>query len=179
MTQKDMEFVVGRKFNTDKVCSTFGVPKFLLGYSETVNYSSGAKLLEKFYVGTIQPMEDSLANQINSQLFMKLGIYDKVKFKFIEQNFGEEADTTRLALEEYRAGTITLRQYKLQTGKEITADDEKELFIDSHIIHAGASAILLDDVGVDPVVDPNDAQTAENMVKVLENKFKKYEEESA
>lgn len=176
MSQKDMEFVVGRKFNTDKVCSVYGVPKFLLGYSETVNYSSGAKLLEKFYRGTVQPIENSIQNQINTQLFVKIGIADKVQFKFLPQNFGEEAETIRLALEELSAGAITLRQYKVKTGQKVTPEDEDEALIDKHIIHAGASAVLYDDVGVDPVADPNNPEAAQNMIKALENKFLKYDE---
>lgn len=178
MSQKDMEFVVGRKFNTDKVCSVFGVPKFILGYSETVNYSSGAKLLEKFYRGTIQPIENAIEDQINSQLFEKLGIAQKVYFKFLPQSFGEESETTRLALEELKSGAITLRQYKVKTGQNVTTEDEQEPMLDRHIIHSGASAILMEDVGVDPVVDPNDEEAAQNMVNLIEERFQKYEEET-
>lgn len=178
MTQKDMEFVVGRKFNTDKVCSVYGVPKFIIGYTETVNYSSGAKLLEKFYRGTIQPLESALANAINNQLFEKIGIREKVVFEFLPQTFGEELETTRLALEEMKAGALTLRQYKVKTGQAISKEDEAETLIDKHIIHNGASAVLLDDVGVDPIIDPNDPIAANSIVKVLEDKFKRYEEEA-
>lgn len=178
MSQKDMEFVVGRKFNTDKVCSVYGVPKFLLGYSETVNYSSGAKLLEKFYRGTVQPIENAIEVQINTQLFVKLKIAEKVHFKFLPQNFGEEAETIRLALEELRTGAITLRQYKVKTGQKVTVEDEQEVLIDKHIIHSGASAVLYDEVGVDPVADPNDPEAAANMIKALENKFLNHDEQT-
>jgi HK97 family phage portal protein len=170
MSQKDMEFVVGRKFNTDKVCSVYGVPKFVIGYTETVNYSSGSKLLEKFYEGTIKPLEDLLSTLINEQLLPKLGI--EAHFEFIPQNFGEESEITRMALDELRAGALTLRQYKLKTGQDITPEDEEEILIDRHIIHSGASAVLMEDVGVDPIIDPNDPQTAENMINAL----KQYEE---
>lgn len=178
LSQKDMEFINGRKFNTDKICSVYGVPKFMLGYTETVNYSSGAKLLEKTYRGTFQPLETLIANAINNQFFVKIGIADQIQIVFLPQTFGEELELTRLALEEFRSGALTLRQYKSKTGQPISAEDEQEVLIDKHIIHNGASAVLLDDVGVDPVVDPTDPETAQNMIKALEVKFQNYVEDN-
>jgi HK97 family phage portal protein len=170
MSQKDMEFVIGRKFNTDKVCSVYGVAKYILGYTESVNYSNGEGILRKFYQSTLQPLEGNYAASTNGQLFEKLGIRERVKLQFLPQTFGEEKEEARFALEEMKSGAITLRQYKVKTGQKVTSEDEQETMIDRHIIHSGASAVLLDDVGVDTVVDPTDPTTAENIVKALQTK---------
>lgn len=168
LSQKDMEFVVGRKFNTDKVCSVFGVPKYILGYTESVNYSNGEAMLKKFYQSTLQPNEKLLANSINSQLFVKIKIETAAFHIFLPQTFGDELELRRIALSEMTSGAITLRQYKLKTGQEVTAEDEQESMIDKHIIHNGSSALLMEDVGVDPVVNPEDPETAQNLIKALE-----------
>lgn len=170
MSQKDMEFVVGRKFNTDKVCTAFGVPKYILGNTESVNYSNGEGLMKKFYDNTLKPLEKIFLNAINTQLFKKLGIADKIRIEFLPQTFGEEKENAKFALEEYKAGALTLRQYKVKTGQKVTQEDEQETMIDRHIIHSGGSATLMDDVGVDPVVDPTNPETANNIVKALQTK---------
>ena len=168
LSQRDMEFIQGRKFNTDKICSVYGVPKFMLGYTETVNYSAGTKLLQKFYRGTIQPLETLLVNAINTQLFPRLKV-EQAEFYFLPQRFGEEVEETKLALEEFKSGALTLRQYKTKTGQEITEEDERDPMLDSHIIQGGGG-MLLEDVGIEPISLDN-PETAENMLKALENKF--------
>lgn len=150
---KDMEFINGRKFNTDKITSVYGVPKFILGYTESVNYASGAKLMEKFYVGTIKPLETEL-EEAKEQLHERIGMAE-IKIVYKPQDFGDKAESDRIALDEYKSGILTMRQYKAKTGQEITEEDESEAMIDSHIIHNGASAILMEDVGVDPRIDPD------------------------
>lgn len=166
MSQKDMEFVLGRKFNTDKVCSVFGVPKYILGYTESVNYSNGEAMLKKFYQSTLQPLENMLANSVNMQLYPKIK-YDDGILKFLPQTFGDEIELRRIALEEMKAGALSLRQYKVKTGQEVSKEDEADSMIDAHIIHNGASAVLMEDVGVDPVVDPNTPEAANNMITAI------------
>lgn len=170
MSQKDMEFVVGRKFNTDKVCSVYGVPKFMLGYTENVNYSNSISLRADFYAGTITPLELILQQAFTENLFPKIGIFFTV-MQYNPQQFGEELEGSRFALTEFQLGALTLRQYKIKTKQPISQEDEDEPLIDKHILQNGSSAILMEDVGVDPIIDPNDPEMAENMVKALKNKF--------
>jgi len=53
-------------------------------------------------------------------------------------------------LDEFKSGTLTLRQYKTKTGKDITDADERNPMIDQYISGTGSSAVLLEDIGVDP-----------------------------
>lgn len=167
ITSKDMEYLQGRAFVTDKVCSAYGVPKFLLGYTDTTNYNNGRELMRKFYEGTIAPLEARLADTINRYLLKD--IFPDITFSFNPVSFTEESEVERRALLEYTTGVITLRQYKKKTNQEITPEDEANPNFDSYIMQNGGSAVLLEDIGVDPAaLDP------EQFVNIL----KKYDDTS-
>lgn len=156
LSQKDMEYLGGRRFSTEKVCAAYGVPRFRLGYTDTVNNNNGVELVKGFYEGTIEPLENLIAHVMTRQFLDRIGLKGKVAFEFVKRDFSE-ADTVKLALEELRSGALTLRQYKKKTGQEVLDSDEAYPNFDSYIVHQGASAVLLEDVGVDPVPveDPN------------------------
>lgn len=165
-SHKDMEFLDGRKFITEKIAAAYGVPKFMLGYTETVNNNNGVELTKNYINGTIRPIEKLLANTITRYLLPRIGLgnYEHV-FNPVTFN---EAEAERRALEELKAGAITLRQYKIKTGKEITNQDENNPMIDAYIIHSGASAVMLEDVGVDPIIDPADEETTNRLIKAID-----------
>lgn len=147
LSHKDVEFLEGRKFSRSKVCGAFGVPEFLLGVTEKVNNNNGQELFRKFIEGTIEDLEADFASFINDQLFARLGLKDFAKFAPVAQQVETQEKIVEIALNEYKNGALTLRQYKIQTGKDITEADESNPMIDQYIIHSGASAIALEDVG--------------------------------
>lgn len=166
-SHKEMEYLDGRKFITEKIAAAYGVPKFMLGYTETVNNNNGIELTKNYINGTIQPVEKLISNTITRYLLPIIGL-DGYAHQFNPVTFNE-AEVERRALEEYKAGAITLRQYKIKTGKPITQEDEKNLMIDKYIIHSGASAVLLEDVGVDPLIDPLDEETTNKLIKAIDD----------
>ena len=166
LSNKDIEFIAGRKLSRQKVCSVFGVPEFLLGYTESVNNNNGAELFRKFIDGTIQGEEDDFESFINDQLFVRLGINDIVEYVVKKQQVEKEFDIIKSALDEYVKGAITLRTYKTKTGQEITPEDEKNEMIDKYIIQQGASEILLEDVGSQ---DFEAAKNAEAINALIQN----------
>jgi HK97 family phage portal protein len=169
ISQKDMEFIVGRKFTTEKICAAYGVPKAVLGYTEDVNYSNAELMFKKFIEGTITPAEESLADFINESLFPLLGIDDKIRFEFNPHALETQSMVEERALREYQSGALTLRQYKKKTGMEVTEEDESNPAIDSYIIHQGAGAILLESiVDGDAVVNPNDEESAKRFLALLQ-----------
>lgn len=170
VTQKDMEYLNGRRFSTEKICATMGVPKFLLGYTESVNNNNGVELNKKFYEGTILPIEANIEQVMTRDFLKKIGV-EGLQFKFKPQVFDAQG-TEKRALEEKKQGALTLRQYKQKTGQEITPEDEKALNFDAYIIQGGSSAVLLEDVGVDPLDDPSEEQS-NNLIK----KLKEYSDE--
>lgn len=147
LSQKDIEFLNGRALSRKKVCGAYGVPEFLLGYTDSVNNNNGSELFRKFIEGTIQDMETDFESFVNDQLFPLLGIEEMVIFDIKAQQVETQFEIVKNALEEFTKGALTLRQYKNKTKQKITDEDEKNPMFDQYIIHAGASAIILEDVG--------------------------------
>lgn len=56
-SQKDMEFLEYRKFNSERICAVMWVPKTILNYTDWVNYSNGDTQYNKFIENTIRPFE--------------------------------------------------------------------------------------------------------------------------
>lgn len=171
VSQKDMEFLLGRKLATEKICSAFGVPKFMLGYTDEVNNNNGIELRKGFFESTIFPLEELIAETINRELILRLGLEGQVEYEFLPNKIEDPAIIEKRALEELKNGAITLRQYKIKTGQKITEEDENTPNFDSYIIHSGASAILLEDAGVDPVEEKEDPKKAKNFINSLQEQL--------
>lgn len=146
ITNKEMEFMEGRRFSTEKVCEAFGVPKFKLGLTETVNNNNGVELNKNFIRETIKPIEDYFQEMINRELLTRMGIAGQVVFKFNEQVWEDEASLEDRARNEYQVGILTLRQYKMKTHQKVTAEDESNPLIDKHVIFNGTSVIIAEDI---------------------------------
>lgn len=166
VNQKDMEYLLGRRFTTEKVCAAYGVPKFLLGYTDSVNNNNGVQLQKDYYQSTIQPIEIDFQEMVN-ELVRRCGLADKIAYEWLPQTFDESASIEERALKEYQSGAITLRQYKIKTSQEITDKDEEIENLDKYILFNGSSAVLLEDVGVDPFLDEGNADVAQNLLKEL------------
>lgn len=132
-----------RKFTTDKVCAAFGVPKFKIGYTESVNNNNGIELTKNFYNDTIRPLDDEIEEVYTLDFFPRIG-GDRYGMIINPQILGSELEQRSLA--EYERGALTLRQYKLKTGQKITDEDEENPNIDKHIIQKN-SAVLVEQVG--------------------------------
>ena len=156
VSQKDMEFIQQRKFSTAKICGAYGVPEFVLGYTEAVNNNNGVELKKDFILDTIVPLEKLFAETLNSTLLVRMGLEQDAKFKFNPQVIYEASEVEKRVIELFRNGMITLRQSKNMMGVEITTDDEQQENFDAYILHSGGGAILLDDVGIDPIEIPNE-----------------------
>lgn len=159
-----LQFLDLRRFTTEKVCAALGVPKFLLGYTDTVNNNNGTELMRQYYTGTVRPWEQLYDETITRQLLPRIG-GDGFSYESLPQEMNM-AEVERRALEEWRAGALTLRQYKIKTGQEITPEDEQNPNFDAYILHAGGSARLLEDVGVEPV-DTASPEAQENLLNAL------------
>lgn len=144
MSAKDMEFLAGRRFVTEKVCSAFGVPKFKLGLGEDANYANGREFNRSFYDDTIEPADDDFAYAITRGLIEPLGY--KARMEFNAPDMDTDADMESRALLEHQQGLLTLRQYKTKTKQEVDETDELNPMVDKHIIIGQAQ--LLEDVGI-------------------------------
>ena len=175
ISQKDMEFLQGRRFTTEKICAAYGVPKFMLGYTDTVNNNNGTELKAKFYESTIQPLEEMMAEVMN-EFLERIGLAERIKFEFMPQTFIEQQSLEDRGLKLYQNGAMTLRQLKNMLNMEVTPEDEANPNFDQYILQSGASATLLSDVGVDPLIQDGNAAMAQNLLQEL--KKLKYEQPS-
>ena len=168
VSQKDMEFLEGRKFTTDKVCAAYGVPKFMLGYTETVNNNNGTELTRNFHEGTVKPIEESIEEVINQDFFARLGISEAVNFRFREKDFESQQSREERALNMLREGALSLRQFKMKLGMEITPEDEANPNFDAYIIHQGGAAVILEDVGAGALMPDDETSPVNSLVNQLE-----------
>lgn len=170
-SQRDMEYLQGRRFSTEKICAAYGVPKFMLGYTETVNNNNGTELQRKFWESTIQPLEEKFMATLNAGLLAHMGLSDVLRIEFAPLPSLEQAEIEKRALEELRNGVITLREYRTKTRQKLDKDQENMVNVDAFIIRDGGATKLLEDVGTD-VSDPTGADAQVNRIlNTLEQEY--------
>ena len=146
ISQKEMEYLGGRRFATEKICGAFGVPKFKLGLGEDANYANGREFNRSFYDDTIEPADDAFAETITRGLVAPLG--HKARLVFNAPDIDTDSELESRALAEHKQGLLTMRQYKHKTKQEVDEKDEQNPLIDSHVIFSQAA--LLENVGLEP-----------------------------
>jgi SPP1 gp7 family putative phage head morphogenesis protein len=72
-SNKDMEFLSGRKFTIDECAMVFGVPKETLQIYEDINYATSVTANRSLWEKTLIPEMRLIAETINNQLLSKLG----------------------------------------------------------------------------------------------------------
>ena len=160
VSQRDMEFIQQRKFSTAKICGSYGVPEFVLGYTEAVNNNNGVELKKDFILDTILPLEKLFAETLNATLLVKMELQDEACFKFNPQVIYEASDVEKRATELFKVGMLTLRQSKQMIGLEITTKDEQQENFDAYILHNAFHAVLLEDIGTVEFIDSPEIKNA-------------------
>lgn len=163
-SHKDMEFVLGRKFTIEKICSRYLVPKFLLGYTESVNNNNGTELMKLYYNGPVRAYENMISDAITTQLLRDVLGIESYKMVFKPQ-YADMGKVEERALKEKEHGAITLEEYRKKTGQPLSDEQLKENeYADRFISGKGKSSTLLEDTGVDGLTDDlvngiNDGET--------------------
>lgn len=146
VSQKDMEFHVLRRFTTEKICAGYGVPKSVLNYTDDVNYANGAEQTKKFWEGTIEPLQEALAEFINKQLLPALGVNDIV-LKFETRKFDDAAFEAMSSRADLQLGVMTINEIREQRGLQPFSEADVGEWADKPIIY-GRLVTPLEDVGV-------------------------------
>lgn len=147
ISQKDMEYIIGRKFSTSKICAGFGVPPVMLGYTEGVNYTNHEGQRQNFYEGTVVEYEESFAEMVNEEIIPWLGLQDTVGFKFKPATFEAKQTLWDRAIESRKAGLTSIDESRGMVGKDpldesVNGDLGKQILLDT-------PPTLLTDVGID------------------------------
>lgn len=174
ISNKDMEFHVLRRFTTEKVCSAYGVPKSILNYTDGVNYSNGKEQTEKFWEGTIEPLEKQFAEFINKTLLPLLGI-DDIQLVFNPRSFDNREWNEASSREDVKQGILTINEARELRGKEPYDPKLVGEFVDKPVIWAGAGVRPLEDIGVDLAdVDPSSIDGAQKSIELIDNMINRH-----
>lgn len=148
ISPKDMEFNLLRKFTTEKVCAAFGVPKAILNYTDGVNYSNGENQTQKFWEGTITPLQDLLAEFINNEVLPVLGV-EGIKIEFNSKTFDDQQWNEASSRADVEHGIITINEAREKRGASVFDPKTYGEFVDKPLIWNGLGVRPLDDIGID------------------------------
>jgi len=116
LSQKDMDFLMQRKFSRDEILAMFKVPKALLDPQE-LNFASAKVAKEVYYDGVIEPEMRRFCNTLNEFLLPFYGD-DSLFFDFVSP---KEADRD-MVLKSYQilsmVGAISPNEIRQQEGYE-------------------------------------------------------------
>jgi len=152
-SNKDMEFAALRAFTTEKVCAALGVPKAILNYTDKVNLANGQEQTEKFWQGTIEPLQEAVADFINRKVLPALGIED-IRISYKTKSFQDNQwleDSTRADVEH---GILTVNEAREMRGFDKYDPAVDGDIVDKPLIWPGASVRPLEDVGTDLTLQP-------------------------
>lgn len=105
----DMQFEVMRGFNTNRVCSAFGVPKVMLGYTDGVNYTNADMQFKKFIEQTAAPFEKRVEKRINEALQT-----EDLVFHIVDTTFEINKEKIDIIESKMRNGLITANEARAE-----------------------------------------------------------------
>lgn len=151
LSPQELEFLQGRKFSTEKICSASGVPKVLIGYTEGVNYTNHEGQMQDFYDTTVIDYDLSYTELMNNDIIEQfLALSEKVKFKVKPPVFEARSTVWDRAIRAREAGLLTVNGALSMVGDDPIEEELHGDMGDRIILGSGANARLLTDVGIDP-----------------------------
>lgn len=177
VSQKDMEYLAGRQFSTEKICAAFGVPKGVLGYIKDTTFDNMAGSMKEFYEGTVrgyeQDMQDMISIDVIGDKSLKAGskpLSDVIKMIVNVASFDTQDMLHMRAIQEKEAGIITTNEARRMIGQDVI---ENHPMGDSLILGAGSMAVLLEDVGAEPYIPMDQFKYISKPNKYAHNDVKK------
>lgn len=161
ISPKDMEFNLLRRFTTEKICAAFGVPKAILNYTDGVNYSNGENQMQKFWEGTITPLQDLLAEFFNREVLPILGV-DGIKIEFKSKTFDDKQWDEASSRADVEHGIITINEAREKRGHSTFEPGTYGEFVDKPLIWNGLGVKPLDDIGIETNPDGTPAIVSED-----------------
>jgi len=150
-TPRDMEFINQRHLTTEKVAAVFGVPKSILWYVDTVNYSNWEELRREFIEWTIRPFEIDLEHIINTLMNMFLPeIWKKYYIKCDWEQLEEKQEFFESQRKDIESWIITINEARIDRWLEPVSDEN----CDKHLV--SRNVVLLEDIALDAVLSPNE-----------------------
>lgn len=120
----DMEFTEQNRYTTEKICSAMWVPKIILWYTDSVNYSNAETQYEKFIENTIRPVEKCIETWINK---MVSEIEEWVYFQIFDDHQNKFAKWVTIYSEAVKNGIITQNEARNMLGLDPILREEYNL----------------------------------------------------
>ena len=149
ISQKDMEYLNGRQFTTEKICANYGVPKPLLGYSKDMTYNNVEGLQQDFYENTARGYEQSFQEMILIDVIgdSSLDYTGKIDLHIIPSSFETQQTLWDRAIAAREAGIATTDEARGMVGMEPLDQGEYGDLGGEIIIGTSSVPMLLEDVG--------------------------------
>lgn len=158
VSQKDMEYLAGRQFSTEKICAAYGTPKGVLGYIKDTTFDNLAGSMKEFYEGTVRGHELDFEEMIVSELItdksLKAGskrLSEVITFVVNPASFDTQEVLFQRAVSGRENGILSTNEARRMIGHDPIENDP---LADALIQGVGMSARLLEDIGTDPY-DPS------------------------
>lgn len=125
LSPAELDFLASSKYNTVRICATYGVPPELVGDSEHKTYNSFPEARSSFYHETVLPFMDRIRDGLNAHLVPRFGSdrlfldYDRDQIEAIQE------DQAKLWGRLERATWLTFNEKRRATGyDDIDGGDE-------------------------------------------------------
>jgi len=147
LTPRDMEFINQRHLTTEKISAVFGVPKTILWYTETVNYSNWDNQRKEFIEWTLRPLESDFEHILNKLLEMfRPDLFAKIWIKVDWEQLEESQERQEWLRKDVASGIMTINEARVERWLEKLDDENADKLLVSR------NVVLLEDIALDPVL---------------------------
>ena len=147
LTPRDMEFINQRHLTTEKISAVFGVPKTILWYTESVNYSNWSNQRKEFIEWTLRPLEADLEHIMNRLIEMfRPDLRKKIRIKADGEQLEESQERQDWLRKDVQSWIITINEARIERWLEALNDENANKLLVSK------NMILLEDVALDPIL---------------------------
>ena len=147
LTPRDMEFINQRHLTTEKISAVFGVPKTILWYTESVNYSNGDNQRKEFIEWTLRPLESDFEHILNKLLEQfRPDLFNKIWIRCDWEQLEETQDRMEWLRKDVASWIMTINEARVERWFEKINDENADKLLVSR------NVVLLEDISLDPVL---------------------------
>lgn len=147
LTPRDMEFINQRHLTTEKISAVFGVPKTILWYTESVNYSNWDNQRKEFIEWTIRPLESDFEHILNKLLEQfRPDLFKKLRIKVDGEQLEEEQERLEWLRKDVQCWIMTINEARIERWFEKSDDENADKLLVSR------NVVLLEDIALDPIL---------------------------
>lgn len=151
MSNRDMEFISQRKETRKCVCAAFGVPMFMLWYTEDSNYSNGREQRKIYIEWTVKPYANDFENILNTLLLMfRPDIAQRYYVKCDNEQLEETQEYYESQRKDVERWILTRNEVRVDRWLEPIDEENADKLTTSR------NDVLLEDIALDAVLPANE-----------------------